>query len=345
MTFYRGTFVIPVDRTETDGLRAAPLSAVAVGSVWSWWGQPVRIDGPAHLLTLDGAAARADLRPRAAHAAARLLGPGHAFRAARRAPVSGDPPREGFTVSDGVASYDLAPAGPGLLTVSGALPPARTELAVLARRGHGPAVEGEREGEWTGTAGLTPGIRIATPGGPRPALEIRPGDRILTCDGGAEEVLWTGARRISGARLHAMPWLRPVRIRAGALGPGTPDSDLVVAPGQRVLVTGAAARDLFAEAGVLVAARDLVDGRGIVVDGPAREVTYLHLLTARHEVIRADGIAAETFHPAAADTAALDPAERAGLLAALAGDPARYGGFARRRLSAPEAAILRHATA
>src|SRR5690606_4174674 len=192
---------------------------------------------------------------------------GHAGRAAHRASLAGEPPREGFTVSDGFASYDLAPAGPGLLTVSGALPPGRAELAVLARHGCGPA--GEGAGGAAGTVGLTPGTRIATPGGPRPAMEIRPGDRVLTCDGGAEEVLWTGARRISGARLHAMPWLRPVRIRAGALGPGAPADDLIVAPGQRVVVTGAAARDLFAEAEVLVAARDLVDGRGIVIDGPA----------------------------------------------------------------------------
>ena len=342
MTGYRGTFVISVAQTETDGLRAAPPDALAVGSVWSWWGEPVRVDGPAHLLTLDGAEAGADLRPRVARSAARLLGPGRAGRAARRAALAGEAPRQGVTVSDGLASYDLVPAGPGLLTVSGTLPPRGVELAVLARHGGSGAPPADAG---TGTICFTPGACIATPGGPRPVEEIRPGDSVLTGDGGAEQVLWTGTRRISGARLHAMPWLRPVRIRAGALGPAVPDHDLLVSPDHRILVPGAAVRDLFAEAEVLVAAGDLVDGRGIVTDTAARAVVYLHLLTARHEVIRANGLAAETFHPAAADLEALDPGQRAALVAADAGDPARYGGFARRCLSAAEAAILRHAAA
>ncbi len=345
---YRGTFVISVDQTESDGLRAAPVELLAVGSVWTWWGEALRVDGPAHLLTLDGAEARVDLGRRAARSAARLLGPGLAAgglrRATGRAAGAGAEPGRGVTVTDGVASYDLVPAGPGLLAVTGPLPPRGVELAVVDLRiGCGPAaVAGE------GVICFTPAARIDTPDGPRAAGEIRPGDRVSTGDSAGQEVLWTGARRISGARLHAMPRLRPVRIRAGALGPGRPSADLVVSPDHRILVTGAAARDLFGEAEVLVAARDLIDGQGVVTDGACREVTYLHLLTARHEVIRANGLPAETFHPAAADLEALDPGQRAGLLSlceGLAADPFRYGGFARRSLSSPEAAILRHRAA
>lgn len=343
---YRGTFVIPVEQTESDGLRAAPVETLVVGSVWVWWGAAVRVDGPAQVLLLDGAVARAELRRRAARSAARLLGAARAGGAPRRTATGREHSGAGFTVTDGTGLFDLVPAGPGLLSVTGALPPRGVELAVVDLRiGCAPGAAGAGE---SGVVCFTPGTRIATPGGPRAVEEIRPGDRVSTRDGGGQAVLWAGARRVSGARLHAMPRLRPVRIRAGAFGPGWPCDDLLVSPDHRILVSDAAAREIFGEAEVLVAARDLIDGRAIVTDSGLREVTYLHLLTARHEVTWANGLAAETFHPAAADTAALDPGQRTGLLAAVEGlarDPSCYGGFARRSLSAPEAALLRHAAA
>jgi hypothetical protein len=346
---YRGTFVIPVDQTESDGLRAAPVEVLAVGSVWGWWGEAVRVDGPAQVLLLDGAAARADLHRRAARSAARLLGAagtGGAAGLARRAEARQEDSGAGFTVTDGTGLFDLVPAGPGLLSVTGALPPRGVELAVVDLRiGCAPGAARAAEG---GVVCFTSGTRIATPEGPRAVEEIRPGDRVSTRDGHGQAVLWTGTRRISGARLHAMPRLRPVRIRAGAFGPGWPGDDLLVSPDHRILVSGAPARALFGEAEVLVAARDLIDGRAIVTDSSSREVTYLHLLTSRHEVTWANGLAAETFHPAAADIDALDSGQRAGLLAVVEGlarDPSCYGGFARRSLTTPEAALLRHAAA
>ena len=79
-----------------------------------------------------------------------------------------------------------------------------------------------------------------------------------------------------------------------------------------------------------------------------REVSYIHLLLPRHEVIWANGVQTESFHPASAAPGALAAADRARLLEldpALVHHPDRYGGFARRALSAPEAAILSHEAA
>lgn len=350
VTGYRGTFVISAAQTELDGIRAAPLSALATGAVWRWWGEAVRVDGPAELLLLDGAQGKDELHRRAARAVRRLLGSelGAARGRSQVASEEARPPHS-FIVTDGRANYTITVLDPGaepaLLTIAGALPPKDTDLHVTEH-----AVERPR-GTGDGSAGVicfTPGTLIATPDGLRPVEAIRPGDRVSTRDDGDQEVLWTGARRMSGARLYALPQLRPIRIRAGALDDTRPDGDLIVSPDHRILVTGARAQALFNQAEVLVAARDLIDGRMVVTETAMREVTYVHLLTERHQILWANGLETESFHPANADLDLVDPAQRAALLNLVPGldaDPLRYGDFARRSLTASEAAILRHEAA
>lgn len=145
-----------------------------------------------------------------------------------------------------------------------------------------------------------------------------------------------------------MPHLRPVRLRAGALGVGEPDEDLIVSPQHRLLIGGAPARDLFNADEVLVQAGDIVNGGSIITDSSMREVTYFHLLLERHEVLFANGIEAESFHPAFADMEALTDTQRAQLFDVLP-DLARtvddYGPAARRTLSSAEAAILMYSAA
>ncbi len=343
-TGYRGVFVISTAETELDGIRAAPVSALATGAEWRWWGDPVRVDGPAELLLLDGAEGAADLHRRAARVARRLLGRDLSAEG-RPAPDDAEArPAQSFTVTDGRATYTITVLDPGaepaLLMIAGALPPRDTDLHVTEHAVEPP--RGAEEGG--GMICFTPGTLIATPDGPRPVEAIRPGDRVSTRDDGAAEVLWTGARRMSGARLYAMPGLRPVRIRAGALGEGRPEGDLVVSPDHRILIAGARARMLFNTDEVLVAARDLIDDRRVVTETAKREVSYVHLLTERHQIIRANGLETESFHPANADLGLIDAQARAALVRIVPGleaDPFRYGGYARRNLSASEAAILR----
>ena len=58
-----------------------------------------------------------------------------------------------------------------------------------------------------------------------------------------------------------------------------------------------------------------------------------------------NGLETESFHPAQCALETIDPAQRAGLLALCPEvelDATRYGAYARRNLSAAEAAILRH---
>ena len=153
---------------------------------------------------------------------------------------------------------------------------------------------------------------------------------------------------MTGARLFAMPKLRPIRFRSGALGIDRPDEELLVSPEHRMLVNGDVARALFNTSEVLVAAKDLVNGSTITVDNALREVTYVHLLLPKHQVLWANGVETESFHPANAALSALAEDDRERLLHRfpdLSYDPHSYGSYARRNLNASEAAILQYEAA
>jgi hypothetical protein len=351
-TGFRGTFVISWSQTELDGLSAAPLDALDVGAAWSWHGEAVRVDGPSDLLRLDRADGEAELRRRAARVVRRLVGAAVQNRTdIDRVEVDEPLMDSSFVVTNGVQSYTvtLIDAGPGqrpLLMFVDEVPPSGRDLWVVHHSlGTVQVPQAEPDG---GVICFTPGTRIATPEGPRPVEQLREGDWVQTRDNGAQEILWIGARRMTGARLFVTPQLRPVRIKAGALGIDRPEQELLVSPGHRMLLRGRAALDLFNTPEVLVAARDLVNGTTIITEQSVREVTYIHLMLGRHQVLWANGVETESFHPANAALSALGDEDRKRLVALMPGlqaDPMSYGGHARRNLSTPEAAILMHEAA
>ena len=352
-TGFRGTFVISWSQTEVDGLEAAPLQSLAVGAAWAWRGDAVRVDGPKDVLRLDRADGSEAMRRRAARMVHRLVG------------TALDRPKEdssgqdavdavlsdsNFVVTDGAQSYTVTmiEVGPGsqpLLMFMDEIPPRNVDLWVVHHTLN-TATGDALDVSTGGVICFTPGTRIDTPDGPRLIEDLREGDRVSTKDNGAQDIQWIGSRRMTGARLFAMPRLRPVRIAAGALGVERPDEELLVSPEHRMLIEGDVARSLFNTSEVLVAARDLINGTNITVDLQVKEVTYVHLLLPRHEVLRANGIETESFHPANAALSTLDGEDRVRLLKRLPDlefDPHTYGTYARRNLSATEAAILTHA--
>jgi hypothetical protein len=127
---------------------------------------------------------------------------------------------------------------------------------------------------------------------------LRPGDLVTTARGTAEPILWVGHRRLGPADLAAHPEFRPVRIAAGSLGRGLPCRDLRLSPQHRIVVRSKiVARMLKSGEEALVAAKHLVGSRGVTLDKDASTVDYHHLMCARHEVILAEGAAAETLLP------------------------------------------------
>jgi len=143
---------------------------------------------------------------------------------------------------------------------------------------------------------FTPGTRIATPRGERMVEELRVGDRVITRDNGLQEIRWIGHRALSGSELRDAPHLRPVMIRAGALGHGLPLHDMMVSPQHRMLLNSERAALYFEDREVLASARHLTGMDG-VDRAPARETTYIHFMFDQHEVVLSNGAWSESFQP------------------------------------------------
>lgn len=92
-------------------------------------------------------------------------------------------------------------------------------------------------------------------------------------------------------------------------------------------------------------AADLVGDCFITVDHSLRETWYIHLMLECYEVIWANGLEVETFHPGFMGLDHLNGAQRDllfDLRPELSGNPDLYGPPARRMVSRAEAAILLH---
>jgi hypothetical protein len=142
------------------------------------------------------------------------------------------------------------------------------------------------------------GTPVDTPRGPVPVEQLRPGDAVLTRDGGTAVLRWIGiaARRAEGKTA-------PVRISAGLFGA---TQDIAVSPQHRVLVTGPRAALLFGEDEVLVRARDLVDGSRVTWEEDGTPLRYVHLMFDRHEIVRTAGMWSESYQPGARSLSAFD---------------------------------------
>ena len=159
------------------------------------------------------------------------------------------------------------------------------------------------------------GTRIATPRGDAPVETLRPGRRVQLARGGSAPVKWVGCTTIDLSRHPDPARAAPIRIRADAFGPGRPCRDLLVSPEHCLLVDGA-----------LVPAGRLTNGASIARDDGFGRIDYWHVELARHDILLAEGLPAESY---------LDTGNRA-LFAGEAGVRALHADLA----GAPDAAAL-----
>lgn len=179
------------------------------------------------------------------------------------------------------------------------------------------------------------GTMISTDRGERPIETLEPGDMILTRDNGFQPLRWIGHRRVAAKGEFA-----PISIAADRFGS---HGAVKLSPLHRILIHDSRAELLFGDAEVLIAARDLVDGRDVrPVEGGT--VDYLHLLFDRHQVVFSEGLATESFLPGPQMMRSFEAgfvSEICGLFPAI--DPETgegYGPAARRMLKSFEAQLL-----
>jgi hypothetical protein len=128
------------------------------------------------------------------------------------------------------------------------------------------------------------GTRLATPNGDVPVEQLKIGDMLVTSTGEERPVVWIGSRRIE-CRRHPQPALAyPIRIAAHAFAVGVPRRDIWLSPEHAVHADG-----------FLVPIRCLINGISIQTDESIGAPEYFHVELEHHDVVIAEGLAAESY--------------------------------------------------
>ncbi len=159
------------------------------------------------------------------------------------------------------------------------------------------------------------GTMILTERGNVAVEDLRVGDMVITRDHGPQPLRWIGGKQLGTELLGLFDKLRPVRIRAGALGYGLPRRDLYVSQQHRILVSSKIAERMFGAPEVLVAAKHLTEIEGIEIDDSVQPLTYYHLLFDRHEIVCSEGAQTESLFTGTEALKTLPPAARAEIMA------------------------------
>ena len=129
-----------------------------------------------------------------------------------------------------------------------------------------------------------PGTLIRTPCGNKRIEKLQIGDEVMTASGAARPIKWIGRRSYGGRFVMGRKDILPICIKAGALDDNVPKRDLWISPNHAMYLDG-----------VLIEAKDLVNGVSIVQAERADKVEYVHIELESHDVIIAEGALAESF--------------------------------------------------
>ena len=133
---------------------------------------------------------------------------------------------------------------------------------------------------------FTRGTHITMASGAQRAVEeLVVGDRILTRDDGVQTLQWVGT-----STTRAVGEFAPIRIAAGTLNN---TADLLVSPDHRLFICQRTDELGAGRSELLVKARHLVNGTTVTED-KGGFVDYFQLLFDSHQIIYAEGIAAES---------------------------------------------------
>jgi hypothetical protein len=138
------------------------------------------------------------------------------------------------------------------------------------------------KGLW-GLPGFGPMLRIVTSFGPVPAQALRKRDLVRTRSGEFRKIEWVDRMVLDEGFLQSVPSALPILIRAGALGPSLPASDVVVSPEQQVGIANPGSAPRY------VTARELLSRPG-VLRKPEQIFTYTRFHCGDLVEVQAEGL-------------------------------------------------------
>jgi hypothetical protein len=197
---------------------------------------------------------------------------------------------DGFTVGDTIeltgfveSGYAFAAGGLILSGAGGAMETIGIQGA-FTTSDFSVSTDGQNSMVELGVPCFAAGTRIATEHGEVAVEDLVVGDKVRVLLGSEPApIIWIGRRTVNCARHPNPARVWPVRVRAGAFGPGRPHRDLWLSPDHAVY---------FNE--VLIPVRRLLTGNSIA-QVQVDSVTYYHIELPEHDVLLADGLPAESY--------------------------------------------------
>ena len=133
---------------------------------------------------------------------------------------------------------------------------------------------------------LVTGTLVRTIRGDIAVEDLRVGDVAITASSQHRPIRWIGSTEIDCTSVRDPQACWPIRIAAGALGPGKPAADLFVSPAHGICTT--------VVIDVLIPASALVNG-ATIVQAECEKVTYWHVELDEHDILVTNGLATESY--------------------------------------------------
>ncbi|MBT8475073.1 MAG: hypothetical protein HKO95_10825 [Rhodobacteraceae bacterium] len=142
------------------------------------------------------------------------------------------------------------------------------------------------------------GALIGTTEGQVAVEDLVPGMEVETAGGETATLKWIGAiTLVPGAPVTGDEPQRLYRITADSFGLGRPATDVTLGPAARLLNRDPAIRNALGCEAALAPVSSLEDGMGVVALNPVSPMRVYHLAFDSHQVILANGIEVESYHP------------------------------------------------
>jgi hypothetical protein len=133
------------------------------------------------------------------------------------------------------------------------------------------------------------GTLIEAARGQKKVENLKIGDKVRTASGALRPIKWIGRRSYAGRFVMGRKDILPVCFKAGSLSDNVPARELWVSPNHAMYFQG------DHPSGVLIEAKDLVNGVSIVQAHSVEKVEYFHIELDSHDVIIAEGALSESF--------------------------------------------------